>query len=684
MKPFCRTTALTVASSPLISLAQPAIETLPPVTVTASRNTEQDSEESAQERVKSLPGGASVISPDQWTGRTIAPEQVFQFEPGVFARSRGVANDTRISVRGSGLQRRFGDRGLTLLIDGIPANAADGSFYYRAIDPFSIDHLEVYRGANGLAYGGNQLGGAINIVQKNGLNAPGTFSQFEWGRHDTYRGHLSHGASNDKWDWYAGYSYAESDGYRERQDWQSHHFTTSLGRHWSESATTRFYFLFSDSDGALPGSLTPEQFKEDPRQADIRSDDADRDLTTIRIGQRTDWQTQDGSWSFYTNYQFQDFDHLINENSRGFDRLVDYETDEFQLGLTGSHRHRWLGIDNTLRLHTSANYGKTDENGFTTSFRGGKTIQNINRENTASNFQIYLENDAEFQEDHHLITGVGWVSARRKIDLSSADETGENSGTVTDDGFTYRLGYLYDYSKGTQFFTNFSQSFEASPFSEAGVSLNPDVPGFGELNPQLARTFEIGTRFSNSWANGELTFYYAKVKDEFVDVEVGRSSTTTNLDAVHKGIEAALTLNLSELSDWKSGPTLFFDQSYQLNDFEIDEGDNRGNQLPGVSKHVYSGRLRLEEGQQWSMALSAEWLPDGFVADNENSIKTDGFINWRIAGEFKINEHLRIYGGVDNLFDKSFVNSVTVNPSGAAYINPSNGRAAYVGLKYAW
>ena len=684
MNSFQRAMAMSVALNPTHILAQNNTSELAPVVVTARKNLEQDSLDAAQERIKKLPGGSSVITPDEWTGRTLAPEEIFQFDPGVFARSRGVGNDTRISVRGSGLQRQFGDRGLTLLLDGIPANDADGSFYFRAIDPFSISHIESYRGANGLAYGGTQLGGAINIVQKNGLNTPGTNLNLEWGDFNTYRSHLSYGGATDRWDWYAGYSYTESDGYRDRQAWRSHHFNGNLGYHWSDSAVTRFYFLYSESDAELVGSLTEQEFDENPRQAQPGlAPGVDRDLVTIRFGQRTEWNTSSGDWSFYTNYQYLDFDHLINEGSVfGFNRLVDFDTDEAQIGLRGNHDYSLFGRDHTLRINTAANYGRNQENGFTTLFGPVNQDVLIDRENTASNFSIYLENDTTFANKHHLIIGGGYVHSRREVSLNSGDFTGDTSGIINDEGFVYRLGYLYELSDDVQFFANFSQSFEGSPFAEVGVSLDP---GSETLEPQFARTFEIGTRFENDWASGELTLYRANVDDEFIDEQLpgAFTSTTTNLDAIHQGIEAALTLNLSEIANWSGGPALYLDQSYQLNDFEIDEGVNEGNQLPGVSRHVYTGRLRAEDRNgAWKLALSAEWLPDGFIADNENQIETSGFINWRLSGEVRLREGASLYGGIDNLFDESFVNSVVVNPSSGAFINPANGRSAYVGLKF--
>lgn len=680
MKSISRAAAFAAAISPF-SLSAQLVEQLKNVEVTANRVAEQDSEAAAEARVASVPGGASVVTPDDWTGRTIAPEEIFQFDPGVFARSRGVGNDTRISVRGSGLQRQFGDRGLTLLLDGIPANDADGSFYFRAIDPLSISHIETYRGANGLAYGGGQLGGAINIVQKNGLTDPGTFLQLEGGEFETYRGHLSHAGSNDRWDWFLGYSYAESDGYRERSGWENNHITANLGYHWSDTSLTRFYFLFNDSNAELTGSLNFDQFRDDPRQAGAnRTDEADRDLTTLRLGQRTEWETQNGQWSFYTNYQYINFDHLINEGLFRFNRLVDYNSDHVQVGIRGEENYELFGLESTVRFDTRYEYGDQKEGGFGGFVVPGRPASLIDRNNIATNFQFYLENDLTFADKHHFILGGGFVSNRREVDIGSGDTTEELEGTLTDDGVTYRIGYLYEQSDEVQFFANFSQSFEGSPFSEVGSSLDPR---FDTLDPQIARTFEIGTRFENSWVSGELTLYRSMVDDTFVHLELpGNIPGTINLDTRQQGVEAGLSVNISGLLGSTGGPSLFFDQSYQYHDFEIDEGNNKGNFLPGIPEHVYSGRLRLEDANQaWKVSLAAEWL-DGFEVNNENTIDTDGFVNWRLYGEIRLREGATLYGGVDNLFDEDFVNSVAVNPSSDEFINPSTGRSIYAGLKF--
>ena len=652
---------------------------LAPLVVTEGQYepTGQDDVEESKRRVAATPGGASIVTPEDWTGRTLSTQDIFQFDPGVSARTRGVGTDARISVRGSGIQRQFGDRGVALFIDGIPLNDSDGSFYFRAIDPLVIDHVETFRGGNGLPFGGSQLGGAIRFVQKNGRTAPGGLLLSEYGSFDTYRGAIQYGVEEGPWDFFAAYTYNETDGFRDRSASRNHFFNSSLGYQWSEQSTTRFYLHYSDSNAELSGSLSPDEFAADPSQAGAnRTDDADRDLATFRFGQRTEWETKSGDWSFFLNFQSLDFDHLINEGLFRFNRLIDFNTLEGQIGLQGEERYQAFGHEQTFRFYAAGNYGVQDEDGFGGFVTPGNPADTFDRTNTSWNLQVFLDHDLRFAPGQHLITGVGFNHADRERDINNADTTGDNEFNTSDTGLTYRLGYLFELNPQTQFFTNFSQSFEGTPFSEAEDA----------LDPQVGRTWEIGARYQGDIIEGEVTYYYAGIADEFVDVELAPGfSQTTNLDTVHQGVEFALTADLAKLAGVDNSFRLFWDQKYQYNDFTIDEGPDDGNRLPGVSEHVFNSRIRLQSpDDKWRLALSADWLPQGFVVDNQNTIETDGFVNFRLSGEVNLSDSLKLYGGIDNLFDESFANNVTINPSNDEFIDPSDGRSFYAGLKYQW
>lgn len=653
-------------------------KSLPNTTIKAESADLLESITKAQLQVASLPGGGTITDSNNWTGSIIKPEEIFQFDPGVYARSEGTANDTRLSVRGSGIQRRYGSRGISLLVNGMPANHADGSFYFRIFDPLSISHVESYRGANGLAYGGSQLGGAINVIQKNGISHPDSTLTTEYGSYDTYRAAIQHGGSNEKWDWFAGYSYAESNGYQQHSSWASHQLNASLGYHWSDTSLTRMYLLHSDSDGLLAGALTNDQFKKNPQHSANNGTELDRDLATIRLGQRTAWETNDGSWEFSTNYQYLDFDHLTTE--RGlifpvFDNLIDYDTDEISLNLRGNQDFFALGLKHTLRTNIDIIYG-VNEVGGSTSF-GAAGI--VDRKETSRNVNLYLENSTHLTDHHHLIYGAGFVDAKREREIRSGDSTGAPEHEDSQNGITWRAGYLYEIDEQNQYFANISQSFESAPFSES-----VDV-----ANPQEAITIEAGTRFSaTDWLTGEFTLYHSQVNEEFVYEETGPGSNVfrvTNADTTHQGIEASAHADLSKALKVGGDLAYGLDLVYQLNDFTFEEGPAKGKKIPAVSKHVITTRVTAGDANgRWKTALSIDWLPDGLVADNNNTLTTPGYAVWDLYGEYQITDNCCIYGGINNLFDKQYVSTVTVNPStvgNPAFINPGDGRTAYIGAK---
>ena len=90
-------------------------------------------------------------------------KDVLDYTPGVFAQPKW-GEDTRLSIRGSGLSRNFHLRGVQLYMDGIPISTADGYGDFQEIDPSAYRLIEVYKGANALRFGANALGGAINFV----------------------------------------------------------------------------------------------------------------------------------------------------------------------------------------------------------------------------------------------------------------------------------------------------------------------------------------------------------------------------------------------------------------------------------------------------------------------------------------------------------------------------------------
>ncbi len=124
-------------------------------------------------------------------------------------------DDTRLSIRGSGLSRNFHLRGVQLFMDGIPINTADGYGDFQEIDPTAYRYVEVYKGANALRFGANSLGGAINFVTPTGRDAALFDGRIDAGSFGYLKAAASSGAAFGPFDYYVNGSAQRLDGYRD-------------------------------------------------------------------------------------------------------------------------------------------------------------------------------------------------------------------------------------------------------------------------------------------------------------------------------------------------------------------------------------------------------------------------------------------------------------------------------------
>lgn len=114
--------------------------------------------------INQTPGGVEAVPDTQFRStpaNTI--KDALGWVPGVIIQSKW-GPDARISIRGSGLTRNYGNRGINAYMDGIPINTSDGLFDLFEVDPSAYRYVEVYKGSNALRFGSNSLGGAINFV----------------------------------------------------------------------------------------------------------------------------------------------------------------------------------------------------------------------------------------------------------------------------------------------------------------------------------------------------------------------------------------------------------------------------------------------------------------------------------------------------------------------------------------
>ncbi|WDN88787.1 iron complex outermembrane recepter protein [Desulfosarcina sp. BuS5] len=145
------------------------------VVVTATR-TEKD--------VDSAPGSITVItSEDIQKHKIYALDEAIKYEAGVFAKRVKGLSESMAKVQLRGLH---GQDMTLVLLDGLPLNDGyNGSVDWNTISTENVERIEIIRGPSSALYGGNAMGGVINIITK----TPDKFyanTKLGYGRSDTY------------------------------------------------------------------------------------------------------------------------------------------------------------------------------------------------------------------------------------------------------------------------------------------------------------------------------------------------------------------------------------------------------------------------------------------------------------------------------------------------------------------
>lgn len=115
-----------------------------------------------------------------------------------------------IFVRGASPQQTL------VMVDGQRINdPATGSTYLSAMDPATIERVEILRGAASSLYGSDAMGGVVNIITRsNEQDRPlSVFGNIGMGTHSLFKAGLGLSGASNGWDYRIAGSYASSDGF---------------------------------------------------------------------------------------------------------------------------------------------------------------------------------------------------------------------------------------------------------------------------------------------------------------------------------------------------------------------------------------------------------------------------------------------------------------------------------------
>jgi iron complex outermembrane recepter protein len=677
---------------------QPPIQRLPPTIVedTLLPAERTATPEQAREEIQRTPGAVDLIDEERIReGRAANLKDVLDFTPGVLIRPRFGSDESQISIRGSGLRNNFHLRGINILIDGFPYGNADGFSDFEALELLTTKRIEVYRGASALRFGGNTLGGAINLVTKTGHDA-GLFElRSEVGSFGYFKNYIGTGQVYGPFDFYVGLSDTELEGFRDHAEQTRRRAYATFGYRLDGGTTLRFDLNYTRSGERLPGALTQPELDRDPTQADPASYitrsgrfyDYVRGAFTLRTPLTTDQVLE---WSTQLNYQ--DLDHPLPF------AIIDDTTYSWSSELRWTLSTPLAGHGN--RLLVGLQYFGTQQNDaqFATVIgnRGNRGPLIQDQINTASNYAVYAEDQFDLTPALTLVAAARGQYAVRAV----RDRFGVNDTDLVDFwSVTPKAGAIWRVAPQAQVYANASRAYEPPLLLE--LTAPGQVPGtLGDLKAQKAWQFEIGTR--GTWGTRlgwDVAVYDIELWDEIQNVNVqpfpGAPFTIPRFRNVdrsrHTGVEVGFDLLLLEdvaprLGLGSIGDELRLRTAYTWSRFKFVDDVNFGNNdLPGAPEHFIRAEVRYDHRSGFWIAPNVEVVPHGYYVNSENDARTQAYTLFNVRAGYDYKPwQVGVFFEARNLTDATYASSVVVDAATKRFFEPGDGRAFYGGLQWRW
>lgn len=635
-----------------------------------------------------VPFAVSVLGESALTrGKAgLSIEEALQGLPGVQVQNRyNSAVGERISIRGFGARSQFGVRGVTVLVDGIPATLPDGQSTLDHLDLGTLGRVEALRGPGSSAYG-NGAGGVLRFETRRAADQPfrQDFSTIFGSNGMSRLQATANGMSGDR-EYLLSASRFNYDGFRINpiaNDGSLYGSARRLhlnGQLRSPVADGELLVTanLANLDGENPGSLNDSLMAIGDRRSHTGSifQQTTKNVTQGQLGMAWTGPAAAGEADLSAWGLFRNLDNPIPSAVIDLKRTA-------------------AGVRGALRGQA----GALDQ--FTWNFGGELALQRDDRQNHGndggerSNLRLdqfesvrtlafFGQGNLRLGERARLVGGVRYDRMNFAVDDAFLSN-GDDSGDRLMDAVSPSIGLHVAAGPSLGLFATAGTSFESPTTTE----LANDPSGRGgfnpELNPQRSLSLEAGARgVSGNRFAYEVSVFTTSISDALVPTEVpdiDRTFYANAGSASHQGFEAAFTIAAG------GGASLRATYSYTdavFDDYVARGNDYGGNQIPGLAPHRAEAIATLDQ-PGWFAELRLTRV-SAIPVNDVNTAETDPYQLLDVRFELDPVSvgalDVAPVAGITNIFDKLYTASVVVNAFGRRYNEPGPGRSFYAGLR---
>jgi Fe(3+) dicitrate transport protein len=575
--------------------------------------------EAQQINVFEHPGARDVIRREEFerAGATSARE-VLNRIPGVNApENNGTgSHDMALNFGIRGLNPRLAARS-TVLMDGIPVPFAPYGQPQLSFAPISMgnmDAVDVVRGGGAVRYGPQNVGGIVNFVTRAIPDAPTVKGGIQTetspsSSHDGFKttGNLLAGGTADNG--LGGailYSGVRGGDWREHSDTQIDDLILKGKYQIDDANSLNAEAQYYEGEADMPGGLSVADYDADPYQSTRPKDKFWGRRTMFNIGYRY----QEDAREFTVNSFFT---KTLRSGYLDQGSFVSLSPREYWVRGLETRFAQGFGLGSTQH-ELGVGYRYINEAGHELRYRENTaldllpTTDSRNDRDTRGSTQAH----AFFIDDRIDIGKWTFTPGIRYEMIDSAQSNNLTHVKYQGDYNTAlpALNVLYHMTENWNLYANTEGSFGSVQYSQM-----PNRVAGGEVKPEKARTWELGTRYDNGNLRAEIGAFLINFDNQYEsnqtnDTVIARGQTR------HQGVETSINYALDGLSPLFSGFDVY--ATYAYVDASIrEEGPNKGNRVPFSSKHKGTLGMSYTDGP-WKMNLDSSYQSSQF-ADNANT-----------------------------------------------------------------
>ncbi|KOX64128.1 transporter [Pseudomonas psychrophila] len=575
--------------------------------------------DAAQTDVFEHPGARDVIRREEFErqGATTARE-VLNRIPGVNApENNGTgSHDMALNFGIRGLNPRLATRS-TVLMDGIPVPFAPYGQPQLSFAPISMgnmDAVDVVRGGGAVRYGPQNVGGIVNFVTRAIPDEPTVKAGFqtETSPSSTQDGFkktanlLAGGTADNGLGGALLYSGTRGGDWREHSDTRIDDLILKGNYQIDEANSLHAMAQYYDGEADMPGGLSTAAYKADPYQSTRPNDKFWGRRTLVNFG-----------------YRYQEDRREFTVNSFFTKTLRSGYLDQGTF-LSLSPREYWVrGIETRIAQgfdlgntshEVGAGYRYINEAGHELRYRTPISANELPTSNSRNDRDTRGATEAHaFFIDDKIDIGKWTLTPGIRYEMIEQQQTNLLTHVKYKGDYNTplpALNVMYHVTDSWNLYANTEGSFGSVQYSQM-----PNRVTGGEVKPEKARTWEIGTRYDNGNLRAEIGAFLINFNNQYdsnqtTDTVIARGKTR------HQGIEASVNYALDGLSPVLAGFDVY--ATYAYVDATIrEEGPNKGNRVPFSSKNKGSIGVGYTEGQ-WKANLDTTFQSNQF-ADNANT-----------------------------------------------------------------